>query len=198
MARSAPLSPCSRGATVAPPWTPAAALKPQPQLPLAFPEPDAHVPMPPLLAAEVIELPGERLEVLLQARPGPGLRRAPPLVHGRCQRLVSLFSGVLHRVPAHVAQGTRALLFRPEQHGIPPCIVGCLAPDVPEPLLVLGVTPDRLDRAAGLLHASPAQGHELPGVRQILNAPPEHIGFGLRLHDCLPRELTQDTILLFH
>jgi hypothetical protein len=28
-------------------------------------------------------LPGERLEVLLQTRPGPGLLREPPLVHGR-------------------------------------------------------------------------------------------------------------------
>src|SRR5262245_57379883 len=119
-------------------------------------------PCPPLLVAEVIEVPGERLEVLLQTRPGPGLRREPPLVPGRCQRLLSLFSCVLHRVPAHVAQGTSALLFRPEQHGIPPRIVGGLAPDVPEPLLVLRIPPERASQGAGLLHALLAHATELP------------------------------------
>src|SRR5262245_699407 len=135
------ISPFSRGATFAPPWHHAAALEAPTLVPLAFPEPDAHVPMPPLLAAEVIELPGERLHVLRQVRPGLGLRQAlPPLLPGRVQRLVSLFAGLLHRLPAHIAQGSGTLLFRPQQHRIPPRIVRGLAPHVSQPLLVLGVT----------------------------------------------------------
>src|SRR2546427_5232997 len=198
-ARSAPLSPYSRGATVAPPWHHAAALEAPTLVPLAFPQLHPHAPCAALLLAERVELPGERLHVLLQVRPGLGLRQAlPPLLPGRVQRLVSLFAGLLHRLPAHIAQGSGTLLLGPEQHRIPPRIVRCLAPHVSQPLLVLGVPPDRLGRAAGLLHAYPAQGHELPGVSQILHAPPEHIGFGLRLHVGLPREITQDTILLFH
>src|SRR5437773_6771127 len=54
--------------------------------------------------------------------------------------------------------------FRPEQHGIPPRIVGCLAPDVAEPLLVLRIPPDRASHGAGLLHALLAHATELPRV----------------------------------
>src|SRR5262249_42510513 len=157
-------------------------LEAHPGVPLAFPQLHPHAPCAALLLGERVELPGERLQVLRQVRPGLGLRQAlPPRLPGRGQRLVSLCSGLLHRLPAHIAQGSGTLLPCPEQHRIPPRIVRGLAPHVPEPLLVLGVTPDRLGRAAGLLHAYPAQGHELPGVRQILHAPPEHIGFGLHL-----------------
>src|SRR5215470_8740620 len=191
------LAPFSRGATVAPPWHAAAALQPQPLLPLAFPEPDAHVPLPPRRAAEVIELPGERLHVLRQVRPGLGLRQAlPPLLPGRVQRLVSLVAGLLHRLPAHTAQGSGTLLLGPEQHRIPPRIVRCLVPHIPEPLLVLGVPPDLLGCAAGLLHAQPAHGPKLPGVREILHALPEDRRLGLRLPDGLACEITAYTIIM--
>ena len=79
-----------------------------------------------------------------------GLRQAlPPLLPGRVQRLVSRFPGLLHRFPAHIAQGSGTLLFGPEQHRIPPRIVRCLAPHVSQPLLVLGVTPDPLGPCCG-------------------------------------------------
>ena len=39
---------------------------------------------------------------------------------------------------------------------------------------------------------------ELPGVGEILHATPEHLGFGLRLPVRLPRQVPQDTIILFY
>src|SRR5919198_5340565 len=135
---SAHISPFSRGATFAPPWHHTAALEAPTLVPLAFPQLHPHAPCAALLLVERVELPGERLQVLRQVRPGLGLRQAlPPRLPGRVQRLVSRFAGLLHRLPAPITQGSGTLLLGPEQHRIPPRIVGCLAPDVPEPLLIL-------------------------------------------------------------
>src|SRR5262249_34489190 len=95
-------------------------------------------------------------------------------------------------------QGSGTVRLGPEQPRIPPRIGRCLAPHVSQPLLVLGVPPERLGRAAGLLHALTSTACEVPGVGQVLHAHPERLGFGLRLRVCFQAKGTKGTIILLH
>ena len=119
-------------------------------------------------------------------------------MHGRRKRSVFPSRASCTASQPTSRAGTSALLFRPEQHGIPPRIVGCRAPHVSQPLLVLGVPPDRASHGAGLLHALLAHVTELPRVCKVLDTHPERLGFGLRLRVGFPGKVTKDTLILLH
>src|SRR5262249_35946745 len=67
------------------------------------------------LLAEGIELPRQVLQGVVETLPGLGLCQQPLPLHLCCEPLLTCLPGVLHRLPAHVTEGTRTLVFRPQQ-----------------------------------------------------------------------------------